>query len=409
MSVSVFEESRGPHASTRMLFNLVKERTANQEVAQISFRFEDDGEPADVTWTFTVPKSPDLFHRLFHYARDLGDDECAVAFRGFLLRLLVQKGILEQRNRREKKNGSNEDATLSKYGLLSEQVEDIMKGKRTGQWSNEEICSIILLRKQGLPLARIARKLERTRTTVKTLLQRLGSAPFESNAVEGPQDLPPGLQESLYNSRLMAIWQGLLQSEMTPAWRDAISKKSAEEWLSSITEGIPDSVKKVLGGLQPPTFRELESLPLISTSDVGVYARLVESRFDFRIPGDRYLYIGSASSYEGGLTRRISQHLEKRHGRRVPRLQRDIKKKDLKGPGRFVTFMVMKIKNPSVEDVLDVRRTVTIAEAILTIWLGALQSPSSHLKDISPWDLQTLSYTPWCSHNPLILDVVEPQ
>jgi hypothetical protein len=44
--------------------------------------------------------------------------------------------------------------------------------------------------------------------------------------------------------------------------------------------------------------------------------------------------------------------------------------------------MTMKMKSPENEDVVDVRRMVTLAEAILTVWLGVLQSPSSHLQKL---------------------------
>jgi hypothetical protein len=91
------------------------------------------------------------------------------------------------------------------------------------------------------------------------------------------------------------------------------------------------------------------------------------------------------------------------------RLQRDIRKKDLKGNDRFVTLMAMKMNSPKDEDVLDMRLAVTLAEAILTIWLGALQSPSLHLQGLYQWDPQILEYTGWSSHNPLTMDVVKPK
>ncbi|KAF2192906.1 hypothetical protein K469DRAFT_693007 [Zopfia rhizophila CBS 207.26] len=204
------------------------------------------------------------------------------------------------------------------------------------------------------------------------------------------------------------MWQGLLKSEMTQTWREALQGKSAEEWLSSISAGIPEDVKRVLGGLRPPTWEELESLSLIDTNDAGVYARLVKSRYEFQMVSDRYLYVGSASRYGGGLNVRIAEHTMKTRRSDESRLQRDIRTKDLKGTDRFVTLMVMKMDSPKKEVVLDVRRTVTLAEAILTAWLSALQSPSHDLQSLCPWDPQTLEYTGWSSHNPLIKNVAEP-
>jgi hypothetical protein len=81
---------------------------------------------------------------------------------------------------------------------------------------------------------------------------------------------------------------------------------------------------------------------------------------------------------------------------------------DLKALGRFVTLMTIKMNSAEGEHVLDVRRTVTLAEAILTIWLGALQSPCHHLLRLCPWDLQALDYGAWSSHNPLEADIMLP-
>ena len=70
--------------------------------------------------------------------------------------------------------------------------------------------------------------------------------------------------------------------------------------------------------------------------------------------------------------------------------------------------MVMKMDSPEKEGVLDVRRTVILAEAILTVWLGALPSRLHGLQSLCPWDSQTLQYTGWPSQNPLTMGVVKP-
>jgi hypothetical protein len=194
---------------------------------------------------------------------------------------------------------------------------------------------------------------------------------------------------------------------MTPTWRKALSEKSSETWLSSISEGIPEDVKRILGGLQSPTYHEFECLSSVNSTDAGVYARLVTSRYEIQTAGDRYLYVGSASKYGSGLNGRVSEHTEKRSRHNETRLHQNIRTKDLNAPGRFVTLMSVKMNSPKYEDVLDVRRTVTLAEAILTVWLGALQSPCTHLRSLCQWDPQTLDYTAWSSHNPLTVDIVE--
>ncbi|OAG39733.1 hypothetical protein AYO21_06008 [Fonsecaea monophora] len=185
---------------------------------------------------------------------------------------------------------------------------------------------------------------------------------------------------------------------------NALSKKSAEQWLALIAEEIPEKVKKILGSLHPPTNDELERLPPVNLTNAGVYARLVTSRYPVPVASNRYLYVGSASKYGTGLQGRVNHHVRKG----PERLVRDMRSRDLLAPGRFVTLMTMKMDSAEEEHVFDVRRTVTLAEAILTIWLGALPSPGHHLPGLCPWGRQTLKYRAWSSHNPLEVDIMRP-
>jgi len=465
VSVSGFEMERHSRKSTRVLFNLSRKATADQKPRYISVRFWEDDEPADVAWTFTFPEGENLIDVLERYASSMENDtrdEYVGAFQRFVSGLVVER-LLRNQDRTVQENARSEtDVELPKTGarrrskapasaksapgrardeeielrvrqgqsfvhlasslertpefifrevkrlLKQKELQTLMRRRIKGQWSNEETQWLILQRKQGLALTRITKLLRRTKLSVEKQLRELGNVMFESTVVEGPQELPPGLQESLFNTRLVNIWQGLLELEMTPTWEKALSTKSAEEWLSPISQGIPEGVKKILGGLRPPTYVELENLPSVHSTDAGVYARLVTSRYELQMASDRYLYVGSASRYGKGLNWRVSEHIGKEKSHHVLRLQRNIKTKGLKGPGRFVTLMTMKMNSSEKEDVLDVRRTVILAEAILTVWLGALQSPSPRLQNLHQWHPQTLDYTAWSSHNPLTIDFSEP-
>ncbi|KAL9100886.1 MAG: hypothetical protein Q9163_003797 [Psora crenata] len=230
---------------------------------------------------------------------------------------------------------------------------------------------------------------------------------FNPTAVEGRQEMPLGFQESIFNSHLVDVWQGLLRSEMTEKWRGAsgeIIRGVAFHYFG----GYQDMLRNSSEGFDLQPGGELEGLPSTDTDDAGVYARLVSSRYGIQKVSDRYLYVGCASRYGSGLIARISEHTVKRKRSDESRLQRDIRKKDLKGNNRFVTLMVMRMDSPKSEDVHDVRLTVTLAEAISAMWLGALQSPSLHLQNLCQWDPQTLEYTAWSSHNPLTVEVVKP-
>lgn len=295
--------------------------------------------------------------------------------------------------------------------LLGAELEQLLKHNKKGPWPYDEVQHLITLRQDGLPLRTMRKWLRRTEHSIQKKLGELGSSVFKPTVVAGPQELPTGLRESLFEARLAEIWDGLLKSEMTPTWRDALGEKPREQWLAAVAAGIPAHVKRMLGGLQPPSWEDLKSSALVDTHDAGVYARLVESRFATQAADDRRLYIGSASKYGAGLSGRIAGHLSarKRPRLRQSRLQREIIEDDLKGGDRFITLMITKLDSCKKEAVLDVRRTVTLAEAILTAWLGALESPPRDLERLCPWGTGFLAYWGWCSYNPLLVDVAEPR
>jgi hypothetical protein len=137
--------------------------------------------------------------------------------------------------------------------LGKNEVDKILRQNKRGQWSSSEIQNLIALREQGLLLTKISKCLRRTIQSVEKQLRELRSTLLVLDVVEGPQELPPGLQESLFNIRLAEIWQALLNSNMKETWREALREKSAEEWLSRVSAGIPEHVKKILGALRPPT------------------------------------------------------------------------------------------------------------------------------------------------------------
>lgn len=457
ISVAGFQIGRNPYTPIQVSEGPGKSATSPKP-EYISVLFCEGDGPADVAWTFAIRNGEDLIKTLQRYARKMrrgASDEYRDAFQRFATELIAQRLPLDQGDKilenadiplehptgkakniesikrlpgeaRDKvielgfRQGQSPvdlaiflDRTpefilrkakclLGKYGL-----EKQMRWNKKGQWTNIETQWLISRRNQGLPLNKMAKLLRRTRQSVEKTLRQLGTEILKSAVVveEGPQELPSWLREMVFTTRLIKIWKGLLKSDMTPIWREALSKKSSKQWLTRTSEGIPKDVKKILGGLRPPTFDELEHLSPINSTDAGVYARLVTSRYPVLAVSDRYLYVGSASKYGSGLQGRAEQHIKK--GVKT-RLGRNIKKMNLKVPGSFVVLMTIKMNSAEEEHILDVRRTATLAEAILTIWLGALQSPSPQLQKLCPWDPQALDYTAWSSHNPLTVDIVLP-
>ena len=281
------------------------------------------------------------------------------------------------------------------------------------RWSLDHTLELVEQRRRGLTIRDLGRNFGKSQREVEDWLQELhdvGISILEPPVMVEFHILPQVPQEQIFQKRLQNIWQGLHRSGMTDLWIQALSTKPDHVWLSSITAGIPDEVKQILGGLRPPSYHDLENLPSPNTRDAGVYAKLARSRHGVRLPDEQYVYVGSASSFGGGLQSRVYGHMHDRKSRLSRRFKTKIKKKDLTGPGHFATLMMMEMEmeRSDAKALLDVRRTVTLAEAILTIWLGALQNPAEDLEKLCPWTYKLLDYTGWCSHNTLTKDILDP-
>ncbi|KAK6536203.1 hypothetical protein TWF281_000446 [Arthrobotrys megalospora] len=270
-------------------------------------------------------------------------------------------------------------------------------------WSEAEVKYLVSRRKEGATLKELRKMLRRTEPAIEQKLQTIAGDAFKSNRTQGPQVIPSEIWQRFFHERLMKIGCGLLMSDMTALWRAALEQRPFEEWAQLIATGIPEQVQQILGGIDPPTFEKLTDLPQVDTTDAGVYARLMRTKDRPQLPCDRYLYVGSAAKYNFGLNDRVRRHIVGDHG--IYRISTAIKKRRLEEPGHFIALMTIKANSPGIEDVVHSRRVAVLAEAILTVWLGALRNPRWDLKSLYPWDIELLDYRPWCSHNPLTLDI----
>ena len=282
----------------------------------------------------------------------------------------------------------------------------ICRPRRKGPWSDEETDALVDLRNEGRSLPVISSWLRRTAGNIK---EQLIEIEVDYPRPKGPQELPPGLREQLFNQRLISILRGLCKHPMTSKWKDHIFSKALEEWAVIISRSIPDRVKRVLGSLEAPTYKVLMDLPVVCTEDAGVYARLMHRSSNLK-EIHRFIYVGSASRYRFGLYERMSQHIHRKyHPRRFnTKLQRLIRRNMLKHLKNFITLMTAEITTS--KDISEVRRKVVLAEAIMAIWLGALdtsRSDNESLRSIYPWNLGLLDYSAASPHNPLVVDVVE--
>jgi hypothetical protein len=369
ISIAGVQMGRNLYTPTQKVSKHPGTSAASPKTEYFSVLFWEDDEPADVAWTFAICDGEDLIDTLQRYAETMRhdtSDEYVDAFQRFVTKLRVQRLLLDQGDKilenakcdkaidiplehptgKPKTIGStkrlrgktrDEEIKLSfqkgqspvdlaislgrtpefvlreaKRLLEGKELKQQLRWNKKGQWTDGETQWLISRRQEGLPMNKMARLLRRTKLNVDKKLRQLGTGILDPTGVEeGPQELPPWLRETLFSTRLLKIWEGLLLSGMTPNWTEALSQKSAKHWLTPISEGMPEDVKKILGGLQPPTYDELEQLSPVNSTDAGVYARLVTSRYPVQEASDRYSYVGSASKYGLGLQGRVRQHIRK--------------------------------------------------------------------------------------------------
>lgn len=118
-----------------------------------------------------------------------------------------------------------------------------------------------------------------------------------------------------------------------------------------------------------------------------------------------YLYTGSASNYDRGLT----------HGRRNllltwPSTRNDALKPEMRclglSPGRLVTYFEVPFRDHSDEEIERIKTLVALARAVFVIWLGAVRESSKlPIKDLVPRGRDKIGYHGLASHNPLIYNI----
>ena len=296
-----------------------------------------------------------------------------------------------------------------RYSFL--QPEKVKKVFVKGGFSIEETEILKEMRKESVHTRLIADRLGRKESVVKAKIRHLAEYFSEHNQTsffEGPQALSPEMVASIFHSRLMTIWAGLMSFRRTRQWDDKISQLPSETWLSLITEHTPKRFRSLLSSYQPPTIAQLESLDWSDTSDAGVLGWVLKpKKKSVYFDNECYLYLGSASRLGRGLSYRS-------HGLRStwPGPQQEctpkpeMKYHGLSPTGKFITLFTIPFKNDSMEEVQRTRTLVTLARAIFVIWLGAVKEDSKlAVEDLVPWGGKDISYHGFASHNPLCRDL----
>lgn len=77
--------------------------------------------------------------------------------------------------------------------------------------------------------------------------------------------------------------------------------------------------------------------------------------------------------------------------------------------GQFVTLLEVPFADDSTEEIKRVRTLVALAKAVLVIWPGAAKKQSRKaIEGLVPWDIATIDYLGFASHNPFLRNISDP-
>ena len=176
-------------------------------------------------------------------------------------------------------------------------------------------------------------------------------------------------ERSIFQSRLLAIWQRLMTLPMSQKWGETISSTSTQTWLSKIASHTPAQVYSMLASHRPPSIAQLRSLPWSDTTASGVFAWVLKPRTrSAHSNKECYVYIGSASKHRYGLKGRRSELLSKNFTSGDKSLNYSLREFRLnRQRSRFVTLLELPPRGDSDEEVRNIRQLVTLARGVFTI------------------------------------------
>ncbi|KAI1660095.1 hypothetical protein F4813DRAFT_313106 [Daldinia decipiens] len=298
----------------------------------------------------------------------------------------------------------------------------LLRKVKTGRWSSaEEHVLLEHLKERSVPnkkmiARRIGRKVDSVVRQIKKLAnERDAPMPLLSADIPLDNELSTSERETL-EVRLDRILVGLTKADKTDKWRRVLMGTPRAEWVERILALIPTPVGHILAASSPPTISRLRSLEWEDTNKMGVYTWILTHKLYNPFYPEHYVYVGSATKYGEGLSRRKFQHQYQQGGKHSsPYLKSRIRKQGLDRKGPFITLLSMDVTSSEPNEVVKARQFIVLAEAIFTIWLGALTegregTKEEHilLRSLCPWSPEQISYGGMCSHNPLSFDISYP-
>lgn len=281
-----------------------------------------------------------------------------------------------------------------KYTCSLKAQHEITSPKR--RWAEPETETLKEMRENHVHTRIIADRLGRSEKAIQMKIVHLAKHFQERNEasrVEGPQILPAELEHSIFQSRFLKIWKGLMACSMTEEWDETLSSMPLETWFSSIQGHTPERFKSILASYQPPTVNQLESLEWSDTAAAGVFGWVLKPRSSVCFDNECCLYVGSASKFDRGLRHKRLQVLSTSPGARNYAPRPYMRNHNLISKGKLITLFEMPFKDDSDEEARRVRRLVTLAREVYAIWLGAIKDRSNPvINELVPWGLEHIRY-----------------
>ncbi|KAL8714727.1 MAG: hypothetical protein Q9225_006499 [Loekoesia sp. 1 TL-2023] len=284
-----------------------------------------------------------------------------------------------------------------------------------------------LIRLRHLPLDersdRVKMRKEKAKTkwaqkeSLRVMSEELVGAELERQSIEGKRlarleerkkslarfEIPDSPSSALFHARLAVVWKGLTSLSKSNTWTTILGTLPPRVWHAILARYTWPHVQEFLVSDRTPTIFTLEPLSnpeylkdTIGPYDdvAGIYAWILRPRRKTKFLGDDcYVHIGSRSGYHYGLYKGVSglKNMLPDAWARFP--GPEIKKYHLDSPGIFIPLFRIPFNENTREEARRVGALVKVAEAVFTIWLGAVRAAyKPTISDFIPWGGRNIRY-----------------
>lgn len=125
------------------------------------------------------------------------------------------------------------------------------------------------------------------------------------------------LNRSVYLARLTTVIEkffGLEPADTTSLWRELLREHSVQYWVTAVDSCTMGTFKALVEGVFPPTPEQLLQLEYQQTDKPGVYLSVIHRSTQKH---HTYVYIGSATSPNGGMQLRVNQHRSSHYSKKA--------------------------------------------------------------------------------------------